>query len=184
MHDRRRLPRASRQWHAISTGAGELLLALVALVLVILPQVLVPGRLREEPPLIVPVIEATVFLVLLAVAAKPGPVPRCPSANPVSVRHPGLSEQRGPGGLVVVVFRTPPEGGAAHCDPSFWRVPASLWPPISWPSICSTGSLTEADRTVAWCVPSPMPDFQFPQSGAEGLAAPGWQPRSGSADND
>lgn len=34
---------------------------LVALVLVILPQVLVPGRLREGPPLIVPVIEATVF---------------------------------------------------------------------------------------------------------------------------
>ena len=34
---------------------------LVALVLVILPQVLVPDRLREGPPLIVPVIEATVF---------------------------------------------------------------------------------------------------------------------------
>jgi hypothetical protein len=34
---------------------------LVALVLVILPQVLVPGRLREGPPLIVPVVEATVF---------------------------------------------------------------------------------------------------------------------------
>ena len=34
---------------------------LVALVLVILPQVLVPGRLPEGPPLIVPVIEATVF---------------------------------------------------------------------------------------------------------------------------
>ena len=34
---------------------------LVALALVILPQVLVPGRLREGPPLIVPVIEATVF---------------------------------------------------------------------------------------------------------------------------
>ena len=61
VHDRRRFPRASRQWHAISTGAGELLLALVALVLVILPQVLVPGRLREGPPLIMPVIEATVF---------------------------------------------------------------------------------------------------------------------------
>jgi hypothetical protein len=44
---------------------------LVAVVLVILPQVLVPGRLREGPPLIVPVIEATVFLVLLVVAAKP-----------------------------------------------------------------------------------------------------------------
>ena len=35
---------------------------LVALVLVILPQVLVPGRMREGPPLIVPVIEAAVFL--------------------------------------------------------------------------------------------------------------------------
>ena len=127
VHDRRRFPRASRQWHAISTGAGELLLALVALVLVILPQVLVPGRLREEPPLIVPVIEATVFLVLLAVAAKPGPVPRCPSANPVSVRHPGLSEQRsrdptGRRGLSNLAGRP----GPAHCDPSFWRVPASF----------------------------------------------------------
>lgn len=46
---------------------------LVALVVVILPQVLVPARLREGPPLAVPAIEAAVLLILLAVAAKPGP---------------------------------------------------------------------------------------------------------------
>src|SRR3954462_9678446 len=49
---------------------------LVALVLVILPQVLVPATMREGPPSFVPVVEGTVVLVLLAVAAKPGPVPR------------------------------------------------------------------------------------------------------------
>ena len=60
----------------ICTGAGELPLAFTALVLVILPQVLVPASLREGPPLLVPVIEGCVALILLAVAAKPGPVPR------------------------------------------------------------------------------------------------------------
>src|SRR6476659_4482258 len=49
---------------------------LVALVVVILPQLLVPARLREGPPVAVPVIEGLVFLILLAVAANPGPVPR------------------------------------------------------------------------------------------------------------
>ena len=49
---------------------------LLSLVLVILPQVLVPAGLREGPPLLVPLIEGVVVLVLLIVAAKPGPVPR------------------------------------------------------------------------------------------------------------
>src|SRR3954447_2142939 len=54
---------------------------LVALVLVILPQVLVPATMREGPPAVVPLVEGVVVLVLLAVAAKPGPVPR--SARPL-----------------------------------------------------------------------------------------------------
>ena len=41
----------------------------------ILPQVLVPASLREGPPLLVPVIEGAVALVLLLMAARPGPVP-------------------------------------------------------------------------------------------------------------
>jgi uncharacterized membrane protein len=43
---------------------------------VILPQVLVPARMRLGPPSIVPIVEGAVVVVLLAVAAKPGPVPR------------------------------------------------------------------------------------------------------------
>ena len=49
---------------------------LVALTLVILPQVLVPANMREGPPVLVPMVEAAVALILLIVAAKPGPVPR------------------------------------------------------------------------------------------------------------
>ena len=89
---------------------------LVALVLVILPQVLVPGRLREGPPLIVPVIEATVFLALLAVAAKPGPVPR--AARPLILSLFAvlvLANSAAAARLVVVVLRTPPTG---HTPPT------------------------------------------------------------------
>ena len=65
------------QGSSLAAAAPESYLwPLVALVLVILPQVLVPERMREGPPLVVPIIEGTVVLVLLGVAAKPGPVPR------------------------------------------------------------------------------------------------------------
>ena len=49
---------------------------LTALVVVILPQVLVPARMRLGPPSVVPIVEGIVVLLALAVAAKPGPVPR------------------------------------------------------------------------------------------------------------
>ena len=49
---------------------------LVAIVVVILPQVLVPNNDRVGPPLLVPIVEAAAFLAMLVIAAKPGPVPR------------------------------------------------------------------------------------------------------------
>jgi|GEM_PF-2922184 len=64
-----------------SAAPQSYLWPLVALVLVMLPQVLVPARMREAPSLIVPIIEATVVLVRLDVAARPGPVRR--SARPL-----------------------------------------------------------------------------------------------------
>jgi hypothetical protein len=48
---------------------------LVSVALVILPQLLIPARDRIGPPLLVPAIEGFAFLVLLVIAAKPGPVP-------------------------------------------------------------------------------------------------------------
>src|SRR5450631_1026245 len=49
---------------------------LVAIVVVILPQVLVPANNRVGPPLLVPLMEAAAFLAMFLIAAKPGPVPR------------------------------------------------------------------------------------------------------------
>src|SRR3954453_23358674 len=84
---------------------------LIALVLVILPQVLVPARMREGPPVAVPAIEAMVVLILLAVAAKPGPVPRAARPLVLSlfavliVANTGAATR-----LVALVLRSTPKG--------------------------------------------------------------------------
>src|SRR5262249_55174761 len=49
---------------------------LVAVVVAILPQFLVPVRARVGPPSVVPIVETVAFLIMLIIAAKPGPVPR------------------------------------------------------------------------------------------------------------
>src|SRR3954468_23476108 len=49
---------------------------LVAIVVAIFPQVVVPVHDRVGPPLVVPIIEAAVFVIMVVIAAKPGPVPR------------------------------------------------------------------------------------------------------------
>src|SRR5215207_2180399 len=49
---------------------------LLAVLVVILPQMLIPAEHRVGPPLVVPVMEIVALLVLLGIAAKPGPVPR------------------------------------------------------------------------------------------------------------
>ena len=80
------------------TAAESYVWPLTTLLLVILPQVLVPEKMREGPPLGVPAIEAMVVLILLAVAAKPGPVPRA-ERQPAGVRpaRRGGEEARDPG---------------------------------------------------------------------------------------
>jgi hypothetical protein len=123
---------------------------LVALVLVILPQVLVPGRLREGPPLIVPVIEAAVFLVLLAVAAKPGPVPR--AARPLILSLFAvlvLANSAAAARLVVVVLRTTPKGQAPPTVTQLLVGAAIVLATNIVTSVCSTGNLTAADRAAA-----------------------------------
>ena len=150
---------------------------LVALVLVILPQVLVPGRLREGPPWIVPVIEATVFVVLLVVAAKPGPVPR--AARPLILSLFAvlvLANTAAAARLVVVVLRPPPPGA----PPSVTRLLVGAGIVLAT-NIVTFGLLYwqldgggPSGRPVH---SKPYPDFQFPQTGTEGLAPPDWQPR-------
>ena len=151
---------------------------LVALVLVIVPQVLVPGRLREGPPLIVPVIEATVFVVLLVVAAKPGPVPR--AARPLILSLFAvlvLANSAAAARLVVVVLRPPSTGGA---PPSVTRLLVGTGIVLAT-NIVTFGLLywqLDGGGPSGRLVHSKSyPDFQFPQTGAVGLAPPDWQPR-------
>ena len=151
---------------------------LVALVLVILPQVLVPGRLREGPPVIVPVLEAAVFLVLLAVAAKPGPVPR--AARPLILSLFAvlvLANSAAAARLVVVALRTTPKG---QTPPTVTQllVGAAI---VLATNIVTFGllywQLDSGGPNGRLLHSEPYPDFQFPQTRPEGLAPPGWQPR-------
>src|SRR3954451_5256789 len=78
---------------------------LIALALVIAPQVLIPRQDRVGPPLLVPIIEAAAFFAMLAIAAKPGPVPR--SARPavlVLLAVLAVANPLGAGRLVGVVL--------------------------------------------------------------------------------
>ena len=150
---------------------------LVAVVIVILPQVLVPNNDRVGPPLLVPIVEAAAFLAMLGIAAKPGPVPR--GARPfilslfcVLILANASATIR----LVVLVL----SGGKV--DGAVLTATRLL---IAGALVLSTNIITfallywqldgggPAGRAVD---PPAYPDFQFPQTATSGLAAPGWQP--------
>jgi uncharacterized membrane protein len=153
-------------------------LPLVTLTVVILPQVLIPERFRQGPILLVPVIEVAVILLLMAVAAKPGPVPR--GARPLILSLFGvlvLANTIAAARLVIAVLRT---SGSGHAPATVTQllVGAGLvlaanvvtfallyWQlDLGGPSGRQSGS-------------AGYPDFQFPQTGTTGLAPSGWQPR-------
>jgi hypothetical protein len=131
---------------------------LTALVLVILPQVLVPANLREGPPLLVPVVEGCVALILLAVAAKPGPVPR--GARPLILTLFAVlivANTAAAVRLVTVMLRNTPSGEAPPTVTQLRSGRGSCLPPTSSPSDCSTGRLTAAGPPGAWFRPRTMP---------------------------
>ena len=151
---------------------------LLALVLVILPQVLVPASMREGPPVVVPVIEGAVVLVLVAVAAKPGPVPR--AARPLILTLSAvliLANTAAAIRLVALVLRSTPRGES---------------PPTVTQLLVGAGIVIAANIVtfglLYWQIDGggpagrlahaqPYPDFKFPQTLAEGLGPPDWQPR-------
>ncbi|MFI5101536.1 MAG: hypothetical protein ACHQE5_13645 [Actinomycetes bacterium] len=150
---------------------------LVAIIVVVVPQVLVPARLRVGPPPIVPLIELAVFLVLLVIAAKPGPVPR--GARPLVLVLFGLMAVANAGAatrLVVVVLS---EGKVDGVTPTATRLL------VAGTLVLSTGIVTFG--LLYWQIddggPVPRqeaypryPDFLFPQTDAPELARPGWRP--------
>jgi len=151
---------------------------LVAIIAVILPQLVIPDRDRVGPPLLVPIIESIAFLVMLAIAAMPGPVPR--RARPfvlVLFAILVLANTIAAARLVVLVLSNGTVDGA-DLTASRLLVAGVL--------VLGTNVITfallywqldgggPAGRTAE---PAPYPDFQFPQTGTSGLAAPGWRPQ-------
>ena len=151
---------------------------LVALVLVILPQVLVPASLREGPPLIVPVIEGAVALVLLGMAARPGPVPG--RARPLILALVATLVAANTAAalrLLVLVVRSTPAGQ---------RPPGVTQLLVGAGIVLATNVVTFG--LLYWQLDgggpggrlrqaSAYPDFGFPQALTGGLAPPDWQPR-------
>jgi hypothetical protein len=128
--------------------------------------------------LIVPVIEATAFLALLAVAAKPGPVLR--AARPLILSLFAvlvLANTIAAARLVVVVLRTPPTG---HAPPTVTQLLVGTGIVLAT-NIVTFGllywQLDSGGPSGRLVHSKPYPDFQFPQTGTEGLAPPSWQPR-------
>ncbi|MEP7193027.1 MAG: hypothetical protein ABI903_09200 [Actinomycetota bacterium] len=151
---------------------------LVAIVIVILPQVLVPANNRIGPPLLVPLVEGVAFLAMFLIAARPGPVPR--GARPLILSMFGLLILANAGAtlrLVLLVL----DGGKV--DGTALSANRLL---IAGGMVLTTNIITFA--LVYWQLdsggpagratdPVPYPDFQFPQTATSGLAAPGWEPR-------
>lgn len=151
---------------------------LTALIAVILPQVLVPAGMREGPPVVVPAIEGIVVLLLLALAAKPGPVPR--AARPLVLSLIAIliaANTAAAARLVALVLRSTPAGE---------KPPTATQLLITAATLLATNIVTFG--LLYWQIdgggpdarrvgPRRYPDFQFPQTDSERLAPAGWQPR-------
>jgi hypothetical protein len=151
---------------------------LAAIVVVILPQVLVPSGHRVGPPLLVPIVEAAAFLAMLVIAAKPGPVPR--GARPFVLSLFWLLILANAGATIRLVLLVL-DGG---------RVDGAV---LSANRLLTAGALVLTTNVITFALlywqldsggpagramdPVPYPDFQFPQTATSGLAAPGWRPR-------
>jgi len=151
---------------------------LTALVVVILPQVLVPARMRLGPPSAVPIVEAIVVLLALTVAAKPGPVPR--AARPLMLWLFGvlvLANTAAAARLVTIVLRGSPDSEISS-SVSRLLVAAVI---VLTTNIVTFGllywQLDGGGPTGRLARPAPYPDFQFPQTGTAGMSPPNWHPR-------
>jgi hypothetical protein len=153
---------------------------LVAVGVIILPQVLIPAQNRVGPPSVVPAVETVALLVLLGIAARPGPVHR--GARTVVLALVGalvVANAVAAARLVTLVLDDGDVDGVA----------------LSAGRLLVAATLVLVANVVTFALlywqldgggpagriadPAPFPDFQFPQTGTQGLAAPGWQPRFG-----
>lgn len=151
---------------------------LVAIVLVILPQLLIPGRDRIGPPLFVPLIEIGVFVSMAVIAARPGPVPR--RARPIVL-------------TLFAVLIGANAAGAAHLVALVLDNGRVEGVALTASRLLVAGALVILTNVITFGLlywqldgggprgriedPAPPPDFQFPQMVESDPSAPRWQPQ-------
>ncbi|MGY1694675.1 hypothetical protein ACI780_07140 [Geodermatophilus sp. SYSU D00814] len=153
---------------------------LLTIVAVILPQALIPPGQRVGPPLVVPVVEGIALLVLLGIAARPGPVPR--GARSVVLTLFGvlvLANTVAAVRLTVLVLGDGEVDGVALTVGRL-LVAAVLVLVVNVVTFALLyWQLDGGGPAGRAAEPTPFPDFQFPQTGTKGLAPPGWRPHFG-----
>ena len=148
---------------------------LVTMAIIIVPQLAIPEDNRIGPPLLVPLVEIAALIVMLVVAARPGPVPR--RAHPLVLTLFGVLVAANAGAAVHLVTLVLDTSHGSHYSAS---------------RLLTAGALVLATNVVTfgllyWQVdgggpaaritdPPPYPDFQFPQTTDAKLAPPDWRP--------
>lgn len=150
---------------------------LTAIVVAILPQVLIPVRDRVGPPSAVPIAEAVVVLIMLIIAAKPGPISH--RARPVVLALLGvliLANAGAAARLVDLVLDGGKVNGVALTAGRLLVAGALVlftnvitFGVLYWELDLGGPAGRVADRMA-------YPDFQFPQIATPRLAAPNWRP--------
>jgi hypothetical protein len=153
---------------------------LLAVLVVVLAQALIPARHRVGPPLVVPAVEIVAVLVLVVIAARPGPVPR--GARSAVLILFGLLVVANAGAAARLVTLVLGDGDVDGVPLTAGRllIAAVLVLVVNVVTFALLyWQLDGGGPAGRIADPAPYPDFQFPQTGTEGLAAPGWQPRFG-----
>ena len=153
---------------------------LLCVVAVVLVQGLIPARNRVGPPVGVPLAELVALVVLLAIAARPGPVPRGARTGVLVLFSTVVAANAGAAGrLVMLVLRDGKVDGVTLTAGRL-LVAAALVLLVNVVTFALLyWELDGGGPAARTAEPPPYPDFQFPQTGTEGLAAPGWRPRFG-----
>jgi uncharacterized membrane protein len=153
---------------------------MVAIAVVIAPQVVVPTSYRLGPPTLVPIVEAGAFLAMLVITAKPGPVPRV--ARPTLLVLIGaliVANAAAAVRLVVLVLGNEKVDGAS----------------VTADRLLVAGGMVLASNIVMFAVfywqldgggpagrvasTRSYPDFMFPQTVSPEVAPDDWRPRFG-----
>lgn len=151
---------------------------LISIAVVVIAQLAIPGRYRVGPPLLVPLIEAFVFVMMATIAAKPGPVPH--RARPLVITLCAIligANTLAAGHLVVLVLDNTSDADGTALTADRLLIAGAL---VIVTNVVTFGllywQLDGGGPEGRIRRPAPYPDFQFPQTAIEGLAPPSWRP--------